>query len=65
MNNTTLVKKLNAGSYAAAADHFLVWNKITDPDTHAKIVCDTLVKRRKRERDLFLKPQENDTQEGQ
>jgi lysozyme len=52
----TLFEKLNARDYAGAADQFLLWNKITDPHTGNKIVCDTLVKRRAAERNLFLKP---------
>jgi lysozyme len=56
MQNTTLIKKLNAGDFAGAADQFLAWDKITDPHTQKKIVNKTLVKRRLIERDNFLKP---------
>ena len=51
----TLFEKLNAHDYTGAADQFLQWNKITDPHTGNKIVCDALVKRRAAERTLFLK----------
>lgn len=54
--SSTLLKKLNAKDYAGAADEFLKWDKITDPKTHEKEVLDTLYKRRKKERELFLKP---------
>lgn len=50
----TLFAKLNEGHYAAAADQFLVWNKITDPHTGKKIECKVLTTRRKEERALFL-----------
>lgn len=53
---STLLKKLNAGDYKGAADQFLVWNKITDPETRQKVVFSTLKKRREQERALFLKP---------
>lgn len=52
----TLFEKLNAKDYLGAADQLSVWNKITDPHTGQKVVCDTLVKRRAAERALFLKP---------
>jgi lysozyme len=55
MNASTLIKKLNAGDFAGAADQFLVWDKITDPHTKKKIVNKTLAKRRLIERDNFLK----------
>jgi len=51
----TLFTKLNEGDYAAAADQFLVWNKITDPHTGKKIECEVLTVRRKQERALFLR----------
>jgi lysozyme len=41
--NSTVVKRLNANDYQGAADAILMWNKPPE-----------LVKRRKRERDLFL-----------
>lgn len=53
---STLLVKLNEANYSAAAIHFLAWDKITDPATGNKIVCDTLVKRRKEESQLFLTP---------
>ena len=41
--NSTVVKRLNANDYQGAADAILMWNKPPE-----------LIKRRKRERDLFL-----------
>ncbi len=52
----TLFEKLNAKDYAGAADQFLAWDKITDPHTGNKIVCDILYKRRAEERTLFNTP---------
>lgn len=54
LKGSTLLNKLNAGDCPATADQFLVWNKITNPTTGQKIVLDALVKRRQRERQLFL-----------
>lgn len=51
----TLRAKLNAGDYMGAADQFLVWNKITDPETKQKVPSITLTNRRKIERQLFIK----------
>lgn len=48
LSSSTLLKKLNAGDYAGAADQFLVWNKA------AGKVLDGLTKRREAERTLFL-----------
>jgi lysozyme len=45
---------LNQGNKAAAADQFLLWDKITDPKTGEKVVLDDLVMRRRNERALFL-----------
>ena len=56
LRESTLLVKLNEANYAAAAIHFLAWDKIPDPETGKKIVCDTLVKRRKEESQLFLTP---------
>jgi lysozyme len=53
---TKLNEKDNAGNYRDAAAHFMAWDKITDPQTGKKVVCDTLVKRRKEESELFLSP---------
>ena len=49
-SKSTLVKKLNAGDRAGAADQFLVWNKA------AGKVMKGLSSRRASERSLFLKP---------
>jgi lysozyme len=54
VTSSTLFKTLNAGNYHSAADQFLVWNKITDPDTGKKAPCKTLSLRREQERALFL-----------
>jgi len=56
LQESTLLVKLNEHNYAEAADHFLAWNKITDPKTGKKVVWDTLVERRREERRLFLLP---------
>jgi len=45
--NSTLLKKLNAGDYASAADQLLQWKR-------AGNIPDLLLPRRKRERELFL-----------
>jgi lysozyme len=52
---STLLTRLNNNDYNGAALQFLQWNKITDPKTGKKIICDTLVKRRRQESRLFLK----------
>lgn len=52
---STLLQKLNMKDYAAAANGFAPWNKITDPHTGKKIVCDALTKRRALESILFKK----------
>lgn len=56
MTRSTLIKQLNTGNYQAAANQFLVWNKIKDPTSGKKITSKTLTNRRGQERDLFLKP---------
>ncbi|KYQ84244.1 lysozyme [Acinetobacter sp. NRRL B-65365] len=47
--NSTLLEMLNAGNYRGAADQFLVWDKSKGK------VLNGLVRRRKTERELFLK----------
>jgi len=54
LKESTLLRKLNEKDYVYAADQFLVWNKITDPQTGKKVVLDILVERRAEERGLFL-----------
>lgn len=49
-SNSTLLKKLNAGDIAGAADQFLAWNK------SAGQFLQGLLNRRKDERNLFLTP---------
>jgi lysozyme len=56
LQKSTLLRKLNASDYTAAADQFLLWNKITDPHSGKKVTCNTLTVRRKQERELFLNP---------
>lgn len=52
---STLLNKLNMEDYESAANYFAPWNKITDPRTGKKIVCDALTKRRIEESILFKK----------
>lgn len=52
---STLLRLLNVCDYAAAADQFLVWNKATNPKTGKKAPLAGLTRRRKAERDLFLR----------
>jgi lysozyme len=54
LKESTLLKKLNEKDYSGSADQFLVWDKITNPQTGEKEVCADLVARRKQERELFL-----------
>ena len=48
LSTSTLMRKLNAGDYAGAADEFLRWNKAGGK------VLNGLSRRREAERDLFL-----------
>jgi len=54
LQKSTLLKHLNTRDYESAANQFLVWNKVTDPTTGKKVVLDALIKRRAKERQLFL-----------
>ncbi len=54
LKDSSLLVKLNEGNYAEAAAHFLLWDKITDPRSGNKVICQTLVQRRKEESRLFL-----------
>jgi len=54
LKESTLLATLNEKNYEGAASHFLAWDKITDPETGKKVICDTLVQRRKEESRLFL-----------
>jgi len=54
LHNSHLLARLNAKDYAGAAQEFLKWDKITDPQTGQHEVLDDLVKRRKKESALFL-----------
>jgi lysozyme len=55
LERSTLLQKLNMLDYTGAANQLLLWDKITDPQTGKKVVCKALTKRRKQERELFLK----------
>ncbi|HHP2614034.1 TPA: lysozyme, partial [Enterobacter roggenkampii] len=48
LSTSTLLRKLNAGDYAGAADEFLRWNKAGGK------VLNGLTRRREAERALFL-----------
>jgi lysozyme len=55
--SSTLLKKLNAGDYAAAAEQFPLWVRCTKVDSQGKKYKETLpglVTRRQAERALFL-----------
>lgn len=54
-SKSTLLSRLNNGDYVGAANQFLVWNKQTNRKTGVKEVLPGLVRRRKAERELFLK----------
>ncbi len=54
--SSTLLKKLNAGLTIEAADQFLRWNKAREKPGAPLKELGGLTKRRKRERELFLKP---------
>lgn len=54
LKKSTLLKKLNEGDYAGAANQFLVWNKITHATTGEKVALIALTKRRAKERQLFM-----------
>jgi len=54
LKESTLLKRLNEKDYHGAADQFLVWTKITSPQTGEKKVCTDLSVRRRQERQLFL-----------
>jgi len=51
---SSVLRWLNAGNLQAAADAFLMWNKITDPATGQHVVSSDLQARRTKERALFL-----------
>lgn len=52
---STVLKELNRGNRAAAADAFLMWDKIRLPDGSMRVLPE-LARRRRDERDLFLSP---------
>jgi lysozyme len=51
---SSVLRELNAGNVQAAADAFLLWDKITDPKTGQHEVSSDLLDRRTKERALFL-----------
>lgn len=51
---STLMARLRAGNWAAAADEFLRWDKAVNPKTGKKERLAGLTRRRQAERDLFL-----------
>lgn len=53
--NSTLMKRMRAGDFAAAAEEFLRWDKARDPKTGQKKRLAGLTRRRKAERELFLR----------
>jgi lysozyme len=54
LKSSTLLRMLNAGNYAGAADQFLLWNKARQ--NGQLIVLPGLTRRRTAERQLFLTP---------
>lgn len=55
LENSTLLRKLNAGDVAGAAAEFGRWNKQHNPKTGLLEVVNGLTRRRLAERDLFMK----------
>lgn len=53
--NSTLLKKINLSEFDKAADEFMKWVYVTDPETKNKIKLQGLVNRRKDERELFIR----------
>lgn len=53
--SSTLMKRMRAGDFAAAADEFLKWDKARNPKTGKKERLAGLTRRRKAERELFLR----------
>lgn len=52
--NSTLLLILNAKNWREAADQFLRWNKVRDPESGKMIVLPGLTRRHAEERALFL-----------
>lgn len=57
LERSTLLKLVNDGEFARAADEFVKWAKVHDPKTHALKVSAGLMRRREAEALLFIKPQ--------
>lgn len=51
--NSSLRKNINAKATDQIETNFLMWDKITDPDTHAHVYCAELKERREREFALY------------
>lgn len=60
LQESSLLILLNVKDYDGAAEHFLMWDKITDPKTGLKVVSRTLVDRRKEESKLFMSAERQD-----
>lgn len=54
LKSSTLLRRLNAGNYRAAADELLRWDKAKDPKTGELRTLAGLTRRRQAERELFL-----------
>ncbi len=54
--NCTVLSRLNAGDVVGAAEAFAMWNKATIHGLPLQVSA-TLTRRRRRERDVFLKPE--------
>ena len=55
LKSSTLLRRLNAGNYRAAADELLRWDKAKDPKTGELRTLAGLTRRRQAERELFLR----------
>lgn len=56
LGDSTLLRRLRAGRIREAADQFLRWDKVKNPDTGLYERSEGLAMRRSRERALFLTP---------
>lgn len=55
LDHSTLIQVLNERKWVDAADEFLKWDKITNPRTNKKRRLSGLTRRRKAERELFMR----------
>lgn len=51
---STVLRKLNEDNYMDAADAFLMWDKVTNPETGEHEFSQGLANRREKERELFM-----------